>query len=195
MRDQREIDASHLKTLAICHFVMAGLGLLGVGFLALHYLMFSVVMVPAFEAIDKQASRDLTASSATSSMNEVSPPAPPIQDALPIPPEDSPLDDLLPPTPDLVPPIPPQPELPIEMEAFFGLFKWFYLLAGLLMVGHLVLNLFTGLGLLKYRLRPLSFVTAGINCLSFPLGTVLGVFTFIVLGRETVAESYRWNNS
>ena len=40
------------------------------------------------------------------------------------------------------------------------------------------------------RARTFSLVMAGVNCLSVPLGTTLGVFTFIVLLRESVAAQY-----
>ena len=33
-------------------------------------------------------------------------------------------------------------------------------------------------------------VIAGINCLHIPLGTLLGVFTLVVLGRESVRKLY-----
>jgi hypothetical protein len=33
-------------------------------------------------------------------------------------------------------------------------------------------------------------VVAGINCLHIPLGTVLGIFTIVVLCRESVRELY-----
>src|SRR5205823_4228123 len=39
MRDQRNIDADHLKLLAVFHFVMAGFALLGLGFLFAHWLL------------------------------------------------------------------------------------------------------------------------------------------------------------
>jgi len=42
----------------------------------------------------------------------------------------------------------------------------------------------------RRRGRTFSFVTAGLLCLQMPLGTVLGVFTFIVLSRETVRAGY-----
>jgi hypothetical protein len=35
-----------------------------------------------------------------------------------------------------------------------------------------------------------SLVIAGVNCASFPLGTLLGVFTFIVLLRASVRSLY-----
>lgn len=40
MRDQRIADADHLRLLSIFHFVGAGFALLGLGFLAMHYLFF-----------------------------------------------------------------------------------------------------------------------------------------------------------
>ena len=38
------------------------------------------------------------------------------------------------------------------------------------------------------RHRTFSRVVAGLNCLHIPLGTVLGIFTSIVLGRESVGQ-------
>ena len=40
IRDQRKADADHLRLLSIFHFVGAGLAVLGLGFLAIHYLFF-----------------------------------------------------------------------------------------------------------------------------------------------------------
>jgi hypothetical protein len=42
----------------------------------------------------------------------------------------------------------------------------------------------------KRKNRTFSFVVAAMNCLQFPFGTALGVFTFIVLARPTVKSSY-----
>ena len=36
-------------------------------------------------------------------------------------------------------------------------------------------------------------IMAGLHCLSFPLGTALGIFTFVVLGRESVKQSFESN--
>ena len=33
-------------------------------------------------------------------------------------------------------------------------------------------------------------IVAGLNCVHIPLGTVLGVFTLVVLMRDSVRESY-----
>jgi len=51
-------------------------------------------------------------------------------------------------------------------------------------------NLISGFFILQRRGRLFSLIVAGFNCLCFPFGTVLGVFTFIVLLRESVAEAY-----
>lgn len=64
------------------------------------------------------------------------------------------------------------------------------------------LAFFVGLiafALLKYKVamsikrrqsRTFCMVVAAIGCLGFPYGTVLGVFTFIVLGRDSVARQF-----
>ena len=41
---QQVIDSEHIKLLAIFHFVVAGLALAGIGFVLLHYLIFSTVV-------------------------------------------------------------------------------------------------------------------------------------------------------
>lgn len=50
-----------------------------------------------------------------------------------------------------------------------------------------------GDGLRKQNRRILIYVAAGLACLSVPLGTLLGVFTFIVLGRPTVKAAFDRN--
>ena len=39
IRDQRKVDADHLQLLGIFHFLFAGLALVGLGFLGLHYAL------------------------------------------------------------------------------------------------------------------------------------------------------------
>jgi hypothetical protein len=41
------------------------------------------------------------------------------------------------------------------------------------------------------RNRTFSQIVAGFLCLNVPLGTVLGVFTFVVLGKAEAEELYR----
>ena len=58
---------------------------------------------------------------------------------------------------------------------------------------------FLALGLLKFKVatsikrrqsRTFCLVLAAISCLEMPYGTVLGVFTFMVLGRESVSRLF-----
>ena len=53
-----------------------------------------------------------------------------------------------------------------------------------------ILNVISGLCLASRKGRTFSMVVGGINCLHIPLGIVLGVFTLIVLMRDSVRELY-----
>ena len=44
-----------------------------------------------------------------------------------------------------------------------------------------------------HKWRVFCLVIAGIGCLEFPYGTALGIFSFIVLGRESVAQRFAAN--
>ncbi len=137
-RDQRKADADHLKLLAVFHFVGAGLALLGLLFLSLHFLMMHEFLTnPKMWAGSKQA----------------------------------------------------QPQMPPPAE-FFAIFKWFYLLGAAWFMASGILNLLSGLFLLTRKHRMFSMVVAGMNCVHMPLGTVLGVFTLVVLLRDSVREAY-----
>ena len=130
LRDQRKIDADHLKLLSIFHFVGAGLALLGTLFLLVHYAIFhTIISNPKMWANQKQG--------------------------------------------------PPPAEI-VEM------FKWVYLVFGVWFVSSGVLNLISGLFIRARKNRTFSLIVAGINCLHIPVGTVLGVFTIIVLIRDSV---------
>ncbi len=134
MRDQRKIDADHLRLLAVFHFVGAGLALLGLLFLVAHYALFHFFFAnPNMWQNQKQT--------------------------------------------------PPPPE-------FFAIFKWFYLVFAVWFVGSGVLNVISGLCLRARKHRTFSMVVAGINCVHIPLGTVLGVFTLVILVRDSVRELY-----
>ena len=135
MRDQRKADADHLRLLAIFHFVVAGLAILGLGFLFLHYaVMHTLIASPEMWKDQKGAG--------------------------------------------------PPP------EQFFAIFKWFYLFFATVLVTGGLGNLISGLFIRKKKNRIFSLVVAGINCVQFPFGTVLGVFTFVVLLRDSVREIY-----
>jgi hypothetical protein len=71
---------------------------------------------------------------------------------------------------------------------------WFMIaLGGILMTLGLTLSILTavaGYNLARYRRRTFCFVVACINCINVPLGTVLGVFTIIVLVRPSVKDLF-----
>jgi len=53
-----------------------------------------------------------------------------------------------------------------------------------------VLNFVVARKIVRREARMLCLIVAGINCLNMPLGTALGVFTFIVLSRPQVIRSF-----
>jgi hypothetical protein len=129
-------DADHLRTLAIFHYVVGGLSLLGLGFMYLHYYF-----MQTFFANPKLWE------------NAKEPP-------------------------------------PFNPQEFWMIFVWFYVAAGIVMVVAGVLNLMSGRYLQQRKNRMFSLVVAGLNCLQMPFGTVLGVFTLVVLTRESVQRLY-----
>ncbi len=72
--------------------------------------------------------------------------------------------------------------------AFFG-----FVFAGIGLVGFAFLATFGALKILsgfwirKHKHRVIVMVIAGISCLEIPYGTLLGVLTFVVLGRRSIA--------
>jgi hypothetical protein len=135
MRDQRKVDADHLRLLGVFHFVIAGLLVVALGFLVLHYF-FLRVFIANPEMWKNQKG------------------------------------------------MPPPAE-------FFAIFKWFYLIFGVVLIVTAIANLLSGLFLQRRKHRTFSLVVAGMDCIQFPLGTVLGVFTFVVLLRDSVREAYK----
>lgn len=55
---------------------------------------------------------------------------------------------------------------------------------------HGILTIISGKKIKQQKNRIFSLVVAGINCLSMPFGTALGICTFIVLLRESVVKLY-----
>lgn len=83
-----------------------------------------------------------------------------------------------------------RPQQGPDPARFFALFRWFYLVMGLLMVAGAVGNVLSGLYLRRQVHRTFSFVIAVLNCLHIPVGTILGVFTIVALSRESVKRLY-----
>jgi hypothetical protein len=134
-RDPTKTDAEHLQLLAIFHFIVAGLAILGLGFVLLHYLLASQLFF-------------------NPKMWEGQWRGPPV---------------------------------PAEFLVFMRLFYVFF--GTCLMLGG-VGNLLSGIWIRARRHRWFSLLVAAINCMQVPIGTILGVFTIIVLMRESVRDSY-----
>jgi uncharacterized membrane protein YhaH (DUF805 family) len=82
-------------------------------------------------------------------------------------------------------------EPPIVVAWIFGLFG---LAIFLLMITLAVLKFRAAWCLKQHRSRTFCMVMAGVSCLGIPYGTVLGVFAFIVLGRESIRELFAVGN-
>jgi len=78
---------------------------------------------------------------------------------------------------------PPPPEM-------FTFFKWFYVLFALWFIVSGIGDLISARCLKARQHRVFSLLVAGLNLLHTPIGTCLGVFTFVVLLRESVVELY-----
>jgi hypothetical protein len=53
-----------------------------------------------------------------------------------------------------------------------------------------IFTIISGRRIAQHRSRVFSIVIAAINCISFPFGTALGVFTIIVLAKDSVKMLY-----
>ncbi|MDB6031822.1 MAG: hypothetical protein JWM16_2160 [Verrucomicrobiales bacterium] len=83
-----------------------------------------------------------------------------------------------------------QRNMPFPPEQFMRIFIWFYLFIGILLVVMAALNVLSGMFLHQKKNRLFSIVVAALDCLQFPFGTALGVFTIIVLMRDSVRNRY-----
>jgi hypothetical protein len=76
---------------------------------------------------------------------------------------------------------------PAWAGALVAILGFFGLLLGIVMGG---LSILAGKSIAERKRYMLCMVTAGLSCLSVPLGTALGVFTFIVLARPSVKAQF-----
>jgi hypothetical protein len=129
-------DLNQLRLLGIFHYVRAGLSVLFLGFLALHYT-FMHFMIHRFE--EHRHAGDTS---------------------------------------------------PFSPDDLFNAVRWAYVGVALFEVASVTMNLLAAGYLRSQRRRTFCFVTAGLNCFSLPLGTVLGVFTIIILNRPSVERLY-----
>jgi len=79
---------------------------------------------------------------------------------------------------------------PFDPMMIMGVMRWLYLGFGLMMVVSGVLTLMAGRRIAQRRGRTFTMVIAALNCMNFPLGMLLGIFTLIVLSRESVERLY-----
>lgn len=77
-----------------------------------------------------------------------------------------------------------------QMEMMMTMMAVIYGGLGVLCLILAICNLFCGKFLSSRKHRTFIMIISGINCLSIPLGTTLGVFTFIVLLRPSVAATF-----
>lgn len=78
---------------------------------------------------------------------------------------------------------PPPPELA-------GVFRGIYVFSGLIILTLVGANIAAALFLKKRTNRMFLLIVSGINCLNMPLGTVLGVFTIIVLTKPHIFDHF-----
>lgn len=64
-------------------------------------------------------------------------------------------------------------------------------LACLFSIAVVVLMVYAAKSIKERKNSTLIYIAAGLNCLHVPLGTALGVFTFIVMSRPTVRELFQ----
>lgn len=125
-------DRDHLRILSIMHYIFAGLGVVGLGFLGAHYAMMRAFMSPELMK------------------HEQNPPP----------------------------------------EAFMDMIVWFYVVFGAILLLGMVLNVMVAQRLKARRGRMFCMVVAALDLLQMPLGTLLGIFTLLVLSRESVRRTF-----
>jgi len=133
VRDQRAIDKQHLGTLSVLHFVGAGLALLGLAFVFVHFAVMRTVFT----------------------------------------------------NPDIWKGTPNPPP-----AGLFDAFSWIYVILGGWYGTSLVFNVLAGIYLRAQKHRIFCFVVGAFNCVHIPLGTILGIFTIIILARDSVRLSF-----
>ena len=148
----------HLRLLSIFHYVVGGLAYLFSLFPVIHLTIGLIFM--------------LTPMPVPAPTPEGAPPA--LETAPPTP-------EAAPPLPEAVPPPPGGDVFPMRVfGAFFVVIASIIIVCGMTVATCIVM---AGRRLAQYRRHTFCLVVAGIECLFMPFGTVLGVFTIIVLQR------------
>ena len=79
---------------------------------------------------------------------------------------------------------------PAELDTMMDIIGVIYAGFGVLYLILAICNFFCGKFLSSRKHRTFIMIVSGINCLGIPLGTTLGVFTFIVLLRPSVTAEF-----
>lgn len=167
-------DESQLNLLSVFHYVLGGIYCLGILFLILHFGMMAFI----FKTVEAEQSTVIAERTAEIQAAE----------EIALPPDHSSSAEA-PAAPTTVLPTPAHSTDPFPKEMIW-VFSVFYLVMGAFILTFIICNILSARLLKKRKNRTFSLITAGLNCCVFPFGTVLGVFTFIVLSRQTVKMSY-----
>jgi hypothetical protein len=76
---------------------------------------------------------------------------------------------------------------PAFMGWFFGAVGLTFFIVGIALAAA---KLYAAISIKNRKSRTFCLVVAGFTCLAIPYGTALGVFTFIVLGRDSVVRLF-----
>ncbi len=84
----------------------------------------------------------------------------------------------------------PQGHAPPIPQGMVGMMLVMYCVIGVMALAIAGANILSGWFLRRKTHRVFSLVVAGLDCLQVPYGTVLGVFTILVLTRASVQHTY-----
>jgi hypothetical protein len=77
-----------------------------------------------------------------------------------------------------------------SLQPFFAEFLLFHLFSGAVAAVFGIVNLASGLLIMRRRRRALSVFVACLDCIIVPVGTILGAYSIVVLLRDSVREAY-----
>lgn len=178
-------DESHLKLLSVFHYVLGALSLLGIIFLVAHFMMMRFVIVMA----DSQMKAEAAAAAIVEANTEETALQPATDSVAP---PFVPTETLTVSPATAAPASPHSPAQPFPKE-FMVFFIIFYVVGAIFLIGIGTANILSGRFIARRKHRTFSYVVAGLNCIQFPFGTTLGIFTFVVLSRISVKMEYQAN--
>ena len=175
-------DSEHLNLIAILHYVWAGLVGLGAVFCIGYMFMMGAVMETAMKSVPATVTTPASSAPASpaSSEGSASTPAPPVSPGGSF--------SVSPASSSTATTHSTSGATTVMMDTVMMWMCVFYgVLAALFVIGC-VCNVLSARWMQKRKHRVFSMVVGAINVVMIPLGTVLGIFTFIVLCRQSVAQ-------